>query len=154
MALRTAAGSVLVLALHWRPDVLQRGGSSANIPGLTWPRVRQRTARSWVQKVQLNGLGDEKLAKLCPHALVAADGSFQLTTFKTGDGAPLGTYALHHPLAAPRLSPVMRKVQTGFAVASPIRAQPVREVQIHLGDNDLGSPRLKVRLRSSLLETT
>jgi hypothetical protein len=45
--------------------------------------------------VQLVALNDPLLARLVPHAEVDADGSFRLTTtFRTGDGAPAGRYAL------------------------------------------------------------
>jgi len=45
-------------------------------------------------EVLLWGLGDPKLNGLCPHAIVDANGSFRMTTYKTGDGAPPGQYAL------------------------------------------------------------
>lgn len=38
--------------------------------------------------------GDLKRAEYCPHGTVGDDGSFQLTTYATGDGAPQGEYAL------------------------------------------------------------
>jgi hypothetical protein len=41
--------------------------------------------------------GDHK-----PIAYTAADGAFSLTTFKTGDGAPLGEYAITIELRAPQ----------------------------------------------------
>jgi hypothetical protein len=43
--------------------------------------------------VQLYGEGAE-LKGLCPHGIVGADGTFRLTTYRTGDGAPAGAYAL------------------------------------------------------------
>ena len=36
--------------------------------------------------------GDEELKKLRPFGRVAADGSYQLTTFEANDGAPAGEY--------------------------------------------------------------
>ena len=44
--------------------------------------------------VQLNPVDDPKLAGLYPDATVELDGSFRLTTHKTHDGAPAGTYGL------------------------------------------------------------
>ena len=38
-------------------------------------------------QVQLNPVDDTRLAGLYPHAIVQGDGSFQLTTYKTRDGA-------------------------------------------------------------------
>jgi hypothetical protein len=45
-------------------------------------------------RVLLWGLDDQKLYGLCPHATVETDGTFRATTYKTGDGAPAGRYAL------------------------------------------------------------
>ena len=46
-------------------------------------------------QVQLWALGgDLKLAASCPHATVEVDGSFKLTTYTTGDGAPVGAYGV------------------------------------------------------------
>ncbi len=36
--------------------------------------------------------GPEELQKLRPHGVVEADGSFTLTTYRPGDGAPAGSY--------------------------------------------------------------
>jgi hypothetical protein len=36
--------------------------------------------------------GPEELQKLRPHGVVEADGSFTLTTYRPGDGAPAGQY--------------------------------------------------------------
>jgi hypothetical protein len=45
-------------------------------------------------EVLLWALDDAKLYGVCPHATVQSDGTFQITTYKTGDGAPPGKYAL------------------------------------------------------------
>jgi len=38
--------------------------------------------------------GEKSDIKVSPAAIVAADGSFELTTFKSGDGAPAGEYSV------------------------------------------------------------
>jgi len=45
-------------------------------------------------RVLLCGMDDQRLYGLCPHATVETNGSFRATTYKTGDGAPPGRYAL------------------------------------------------------------
>ncbi len=137
--LTNGCGSVLVLAL------LATGCSSKGDRPPTFAAhglvfVNGQPAAG--AKVQLNGLGDEELAKLCPHAIVAADGTFQLTTFKTGDGAPLGTYAVTITwAAAPQPGHEEGPDRFRGRFADPRR--PVREVQIHRGDNDFGRMDLK-----------
>jgi hypothetical protein len=93
-------------------------------------------------RVQLTSLGDEKLARLAPHAIVEADGSFRLTTFQTGDGAPIATYALTLTWAAPP-QPGHEEGPDRFRGRFADPRRPVREVQIHAGDNDLGRLDLK-----------
>ncbi len=93
--------------------------------------------------MQLTALDDPVLARLGPHAVVAADGSFRITTFRTGDGAPAGRYAL---TVTWRLPPRPGKEEEGpdrfkGRYADPRR--PVRQVDIAEGENNLGTILLK-----------
>jgi hypothetical protein len=45
-------------------------------------------------RLRLTSVDNPLLDKLVPHAEVAADGSYRLTTFRTADGAPAGRYAV------------------------------------------------------------
>jgi hypothetical protein len=85
---------------------------------------------------------DPKLKDLCPHAFVAADGTFQLTTFKTDEGAPPGTYdvTVKWP-GAPKPGHEEGADRLGGRYSSPER--PARQVQITDGVNDLGRLDLK-----------
>jgi hypothetical protein len=88
-------------------------------------------------RVQLNAVGDVKLLGLCPHATVEPDGSFRLTTFKTNDGAPAGTYALTVTWpSSPRPGQEEGPDRFRGRYADPRR--PLREVQITAGENALG----------------
>jgi hypothetical protein len=93
-------------------------------------------------RVQLNAVGDPKLAGLCPHAIVEADGTFRLTTYKTGDGAPAGSYALtmSWPLPPP---PGKEEGVDRFRGRYANPRWPVRQVQVTAGDNDLGRVDMK-----------
>lgn len=92
-------------------------------------------------RVQLNPGADARLLGVYPHAIVQADGSFQLTTYRSRDGAPAGTYALtvtwplrphpHHEQGPDRL-------RGRYAD----RAHPLAQVVIRTGENDLGTIRL------------
>ena len=88
-------------------------------------------------RVQLTAVGDVKLLGLCPHATVDRDGSFRLTTYKTGDGAPAGRYALTVTWPLPP-RPGQEEGPDRFRgrYANPTR--PVRQVDVAAGDNDLG----------------
>jgi hypothetical protein len=88
-------------------------------------------------RVRLVGLDNAALARLVPHAECGADGSFQLTTFRTGDGAPAGRYAL--TLAWPSRPTGGREEgldRFKGRYADPRR--PVREVRVVAGVNELG----------------
>jgi hypothetical protein len=92
--------------------------------------------------VLLTAMGDPKLARLCPHALVEADGSFRLTTFTTGDGAPAGIYALTLTWPAPpRPGQEEGPDRLRGRYADP--RKPVRQVAIAAGDNALEPLQLK-----------
>jgi hypothetical protein len=93
-------------------------------------------------RVQLTAAGDPKLIGLCPHATVEPDGSFRLTTFKTGDGAPAGTYALTLTWPLPP-APGQEEGPDRFRGRYADPRRPVRQVQAAPGDNDLGAVRLK-----------
>ena len=93
-------------------------------------------------RVQLNPVGDAKLAGLYPHAIVQQDGSFHLTTYKTRDGAPAGTYALTVTWPLPPI-PKHEEGPDRFQGRYSDRRQPVAQVRIDAGENDLGTIRLK-----------
>jgi hypothetical protein len=88
-------------------------------------------------RVQLNTVGGGlTLVQLCPHAEVSADGSFRLTTFRTDDGAPVGTYAL--TLTWP--SPPPRGRDEGpdrFKGRYADPRKPLRQVHVVAGENVL-----------------
>ena len=93
-------------------------------------------------KVQLNPVEGKRLAAAYPHAIVQSDGSFRLTTYKTGDGAPAGTYALTVTWPGPPergREEGPDRLQGRYAD----RFHPVSEVHIVAGENDLGAIRLK-----------
>jgi hypothetical protein len=94
-------------------------------------------------RVLLTAQGDASLVKLCPHAEVANDGSFRLTTFRTGDGAPAGQYALtlNWPLPARPGKEDEGPDRFKGKYADPRR--PIRQVQIKAGDNLLEPIHLK-----------
>ncbi|HWB07736.1 MAG TPA: hypothetical protein VG826_00730 [Pirellulales bacterium] len=97
-------------------------------------------------EVQLWAVGGDpalnlKLAGACPHATVEADGSFRLTTYSTGDGAPAGDFAL--TIRWPLPPPPGREVgqdRFGGRYADP--ARPLRQVRISAADNVLEAIRL------------
>ena len=93
-------------------------------------------------RVQLNARGDLKLVGLCPHATVEPDGSFRLTTYRTGDGAPAGTYALTVTWPLPP-RPGQEEGPDRFRGRYADPRRPAREVQVTEGDNDLGRLDLK-----------
>ena len=84
--------------------------------------------------VQLSGRDDPKLAGLCPHAIVGADGSFRLTTYRTEDGTPAGTYAvtLRWPSPAP---PDRDEGPDRFAGRYADPDRPLCQVEITPGNN-------------------
>lgn len=93
-------------------------------------------------RVSLTAVGDDKLARLGPHAEVGADGSFRITTFRTGDGAPPGRYAftLSWPLP-PR--PGMEVGPDRFKGRYADPKHPLQQVEIVAGENDLGTISVK-----------
>jgi hypothetical protein len=93
-------------------------------------------------RVQLNPVDDTKLVGLCPHAIVGKDGSFQLTTYKTNDGAPAGTYALTVTWPLPP-RPNREEGPDRFQGRYSDRHRPVAQVQVSTGENNLGTIRLK-----------
>ncbi len=66
---------------------------------------------------------------LCPQAVVAADGSFRLTTYAAGDGAPPGQYAitLYWPAPGPDDDVHVRPDQFGGRYADP-RTTPLTAI--------------------------
>jgi len=99
--------------------------STRHVPG-KWPSLRQWPAGAIVQ---LYGVGDAKLEGLCPHGIVGPDGSFRLTTYKTGDGAPLGTYAVTIRWPAPP-PPDREEGPDRFEGRYADPQQPIRQVEI------------------------
>jgi hypothetical protein len=87
--------------------------------------------------VELHAVGgDPKEKNLCPHALVAADGTFRLTTFQTNDGAPAGTYAVTVKWPGPpKPGHEQGTDRLQGRYASPQR--PARQVQITAGVNEV-----------------
>jgi hypothetical protein len=95
--------------------------------------------------VQLYGKDDPKLEGLCPHAIVGVDGSFQLTTYKTGDGAPAGTYALTIKWPTPPLPGKDHDGPDRFGGRYSDPRKPVCQMEIVQGENDLGRTDLTVK---------
>lgn len=95
----------------------------------------QRAAGAVIQLTALNGRPFKVLA---PHAIVAGDGTFEITTYVTGDGAPAGTYALTLTWSVPP--------KPGFEDDGPDRfrkryadvRQPLRKVEVKTAENNLG----------------
>jgi hypothetical protein len=129
----------ILVALAWVAFLAAGCGTRTDRPE-THPvsgRVLESGKPAAGARVQLSAVGDPRLAKLCPHAEVGADGTFRLTTFTTGDGAPAGKYAL--TLSWP-LPPRPGKEQEGpdrfkGRYADPRR--PLRQVQVVAGANVL-----------------
>jgi hypothetical protein len=76
------------------------------------------------------------------HAIVQGDGSFQLTTYKTHDGAPPATYALTVTWPLPP-SPKREEGPDRFQGRYSDRLKPAAEVRVGAGENNLGTNRLK-----------
>ena len=92
--------------------------------------------------VECYALDDPALLPLRPHAIAGLDGTFKLTTYKTGDGAPVGSYALTVKWPTP---PRPNK-ETGVdrlngRYADPKR--PARRIKVQPSDNDLETIDLK-----------
>jgi hypothetical protein len=94
-------------------------------------------------KIECYAVNDSNLLALRPHAIAGPDGSFKLTTYKTGDGAPAGTYALTVKWPTPP--------KFGQEADGPDRLKgryadpkhPARRIDVHAGDNDLETIDLK-----------
>jgi hypothetical protein len=80
--------------------------------------------------------GDSKHAAVCPHATVETDGSFKMTTYATGDGAPTGAYGV---TLRWRLPPAAGKEEgpDRFQGRYADPRQPVLQVQISAMNNEL-----------------
>jgi hypothetical protein len=135
-ARRTGAVLVLLLAGCWGAKEERPPAYAANDKVL----VNGRPAAG--ATVVLHARNDTKLAGLCPHALVEPDGSFRLTTYRSEDGAPAGTYALTltWPLPA-RAGQEEGPDRFKGRYADPRR--PVCQVEIKVGTNDLEPVQLK-----------
>lgn len=93
-------------------------------------------------RVQLNPVDDARLAGLYPHAIVEKDGSFQLTTYKTHDGAPIGTYALTVAWPLPA-RPNREEGPDRFQGRYSDPRRPVAQVTVIAGENNLGTIHVK-----------
>lgn len=93
-------------------------------------------------RVQLTALDDPALSRLAPHGEVAADGSFRLTTFRSGDGAPAGRYALTLTWPLPP-RPGKEEGPDRFKRRYADPRRPLREVRIVPGENVLAAIELK-----------
>jgi hypothetical protein len=88
-------------------------------------------------RVQLNAAGGPLAPqRWCPHAEVGADGSFRLTTFRTGDGAPAGTHALTLTWPAPA-TPGRDEGPDRFKGRYADPRRPLRQVEVLAGENVL-----------------
>jgi hypothetical protein len=87
--------------------------------------------------VQLDAVNDPKLSALRPHALVGADGTFRLTTFRTADGAPAGSYALTVRWPLPPRPGREDEGTDRFRGRYADPKRPVRRVEITPGTNEL-----------------
>jgi hypothetical protein len=88
-------------------------------------------------RIALHAVSDPQLKGLEPHAIVAADGSFRLTTFRSNDGAPAGTYAITVKWPSPP-KPGQEQGPDWLQGRYAHPENPARKVEIVAGDNDLG----------------
>ena len=93
-------------------------------------------------RIQLNPVDKNAPVGVYPHVVAERDGSFQLTTYTTHDGAPVGTYALTMTWPLPS-RPDREEGPDHFARRYSDRLHPVKQVQIKSGKNDLGEIHLK-----------
>src|SRR5271170_1530653 len=84
--------------------------------------------------VQLTGVGDPALAGLFPHAIVDQAGAYRLTTYRSDDGAPAGTYDITLRWPAP---PAPGQDQGPDRYAGRYAERPLRRVEIKAGNNTL-----------------
>jgi hypothetical protein len=94
-------------------------------------------------RVQLQAIASPKLRPLVPHAIVGADGTFHLTTFRTADGAPAGAYALTITWPSPPKPGHDEDGPDRFRGRYADPQRPVQKVEIKPGKNDLGHIDLK-----------
>src|SRR5947209_5956143 len=88
-------------------------------------------------RVQLIALDEPALARFAPHGDVGPDGTFRLTTFRTGDGAPAGRYALTLTWPLPPRPGREDEGPDRFRRRYADPRRPVREVRIVAGENVL-----------------
>lgn len=88
--------------------------------------------------VSLQALDDPQLRSLAPHAVVGADGAFQLTTFASGDGAPAGKYALSITWPSAPLPGYDTEGPDRFRGYYSNPQKPFKQVEIEARSNDLG----------------
>jgi hypothetical protein len=93
--------------------------------------------------VQLYAAADPKLAALRPHAVVKADGTFRLTTFRTEDGAPAGSYVLTVRWPLPPRPGREDEGTDRFRGRYADPKRPVRQVEVAPGTNEVGRIDLK-----------
>jgi hypothetical protein len=93
--------------------------------------------------VQLHAVASPALRPLYPHAIVEADGSFHLTTFRTRDGAAAGVYAVTITWPSPPKPGHDEDGPDRFRGRYADPQRPVRQVEIKTGPNDLGRIDLK-----------
>jgi len=94
-------------------------------------------------KVACFAIDDPKLLPLQPHAITGPDGSFKLTTYKTGDGAPIGTYALTVKWPLPPLPGHDGDGPDRFKGRYADPKRPARQIVVTTGTNDLETIELK-----------
>jgi hypothetical protein len=92
--------------------------------------------------VQLSAIGDPRLDGLFPHAIVDKTGAYRLTTYRTEDGAPAGTYAVTLRWPAPP-APGQDKGPDRYAGRYADVERPIRRVEIKAGNNTLEPIELK-----------
>ena len=88
-------------------------------------------------KIALHAVSDPQLKGLEPHAIVGTDGSFQLTTFRSNDGAPAGTYTMTVKWPSPP-KPGQEQGPDWLQGRYAHPENPARQVEIVAGANDLG----------------
>jgi hypothetical protein len=89
-------------------------------------------------QVSLLAVDRPDLKAVVPHAVVKSDGSFQLTTFATKDGAPVGKYALQICWPAPPIPGDDTEGPDRFRGFYANPQKPFKLVEIKPGENDLG----------------
>lgn len=102
--MRRIPGTLLAGILLLGGTACSRWGASEERPAVYPTRgqafVQGKPAAGAI--VQLYAIDTPALEKLCPHGTVEADGSYQLTTFVSQDGAPAGHYAVTLSWPTPR----------------------------------------------------